>query len=143
MITKEGEWWTGTEAADIADFLKGHWPGSIGRVLFCKCDCRSEHFYLSSDENEGVAIRICAVCGNEHFIWDSEEFWHNAEPGVLECQCRNKVHELAVAVEFEEDYPGEVKRVIIGHRCLRCGLLGSNIDWPVTQAHSDQLEQLV
>ncbi len=50
-------------------------------ILFqSKCECGSVVFELETDDNEGVARRLCIQCGAPHFLCDSIEHWSEAEP---------------------------------------------------------------
>ena len=92
------------------------------------CSCGSNLFSLLVDENEGVAIRVCNSCKNEHPIGDSKEYMEEAELEECECPCGYSVFEITVGVSLYKN-SNDVKWVYIGCRCPNCGLTACYADW--------------
>jgi len=72
----------GTSPNDIKEFLESYTSqGYVAQEFrLSRCVCGSETFELFADDDEGCAKRICTLCGEEHFICDSEEYWSEATP---------------------------------------------------------------
>lgn len=92
------------------------------------CLCGSRHFRLAIDDTEGVAMRHCSACGQEHLIGDSADYLEGAELEECECPCGHGVFELTVGVAL---YPEseDVRWLYLGCRCVACGLAGCYGDW--------------
>lgn len=136
-IDRSGKWWTGSEAADIQEYLKayeaeGH---TVNETRLCKCVCGSTEFELKADRNEGCAERTCVACGTKHLICDSAEYWDDAEPEAWTCtECGAKTCNLGVGFSLYEPEEGEeadVRWVSVGERCTACGTLGCYVDWKI------------
>ncbi len=136
-INTSGKWWVGSEAADIADYLKAYKAEGyeVQETRICKCNCGSTAFELEADRDEGCAQRTCAVCHEKHFICDSAEFWEEAQPESWKCtECRSNACNLGVGFSLyalEEKQEPDVCWVSVGQRCTKCGALGSFVDWKV------------
>jgi hypothetical protein len=63
-INTSGKCWAGSEAADIANFLKAYKAQGyeVHATRLCKCRCGSIAFELEADHDEGCAQRTCAAC---------------------------------------------------------------------------------
>ena len=84
-IDKSGEYWVGTMAADLDEYLRlltaESYPAD--RIVHATCTCGNDRFRLQADSNEGCARRVCTRCRRTHLICDSEESWSDAEPEAL------------------------------------------------------------
>ena len=138
-IDKSGQWWKGTEFADVAEYLRDQTADGYpaDEVVQSVCTCGHTVFRLEVDEDEGCARRTCAACRKQAFICDSEEFWDEAEPMKLACPCRGRLFEVGVAFSKRED--GDVRWITIGRRCVKCGVLGSPVDWKIDYGPTDHL----
>ena len=143
-IDTSGEWWVGTEANDIREFLIAYeaegYPVHETRV--CTCGCGSVSFKFSADRDEGCAQRICVSCGAAHFIGDSEEYWEEAEPEAWQCGCGSKTCNVGVGYALRKADLGkqpDVRWISIGNRCTNCGTLGSFVDWKIDYGPSYHL----
>jgi len=139
-IDKSGSWWKGTEFADVAEYLREYTADAYpaDEVVQSVCSCGHTVFQVEGDRDEGCARRTCAACGVEAFIGDSDEYWADAEPVKLVCVgCRGLVFEVGVAFSKRED--GDVRWITIGERCVRCGILGSFVDWKIDYGPTDHL----
>lgn len=79
--------------------------------------------------DEGVAKRTCATCGIEHVVCDSED---NHEEGarLRKFKCACKADLVNVGVSFSMHESGQAVRWLwVGHRCAKCGVLGSMAAW--------------
>ena len=136
-IDTSGKWWVGGEPADVRGFLEAYAEKGYElhqfRLSTCRCGCIE--FHLHADDNEGVAIRVCAKCAAEHFICDSGEFWEDAEPEQWRCikKCKSDVCNVGVGFSQYADSPTSIKWIYIGVRCARCGILGCFAGWKVAQ----------
>lgn len=122
-------------AEHVRAITEGGYPARV--VLQSTCACRGSIFRLSADEDEGCAQRTCVACGAESFIGDSDEFWEDAEPEHVECECGADEFEVAVGFSFREDE--EVRWLTVGARCTACGLMSSPADWKIDYAPTDHL----
>lgn len=147
-IDKSGELWVGSDAADIAEYLReaqaqGYVPDEI-RV--CKCGCGSTEFKLEADAEEGCAQRSCIACGAAHLICDSAEYWDDSEPAPVACAaCGAEDFNLAVGFSLYDaqgDEARDVRWLSVGSRCLSCGTLDLPVDWKVGYGPSHQLLDL-
>jgi hypothetical protein len=138
-INTSGEWWTGTEASDIQqyllDFTADGYP--VKEFRLAKCSCGSQSFFLDIDE-EDAAKRTCIECGKEHLMCDSEEYWTGAESERCTCPCGSESMNVGVGFSLYPD-DGEVKWLYVGCRCEECGVLGCYSDWKIGYAPSKHL----
>ncbi|SNT32805.1 hypothetical protein SAMN05421770_107214 [Granulicella rosea] len=139
-IDKSGTWWVGSEPQDIGGFLEAYSAKSYKTDLFrlSTCKCGGTAFSLLADEDEGCAQRICARCGEEHFLCDSEDYLEDATLEAWECvECEGAVANVGVGFSLYED--GEIRWLYVGARCAACGMLGCYSSWKVAYAPSKQL----
>jgi hypothetical protein len=139
-IDETGKWWKGENFDDLAEYIRlltaeGYPADEVAQSI---CPCGGTRFRLLADRNEGCAKRICAACGKEAFIADSEETWSDARPKTIRCPCRGKLLELGVGFALREDRR-EVKWVTVGQRCTACGVLASYVDWKIDFSPSEHL----
>jgi hypothetical protein len=141
-IDTSGEWWVGTEPADLRAFLEAYAEEGykVHQFRLSTCKCGSVEFQLQADDNEGVAQRRCARCMAEHFICDSGEFWGDAEPEKWRCvECKSEECNIGVGFSQYEDLPTSIKWIYIGVRCVKCGILGCFAGWKVGQDEATHL----
>ncbi len=142
-IDTSGEFWKGKSTDDLIEYIriltKEGYPTS--KHIVAKCSCGKQHFQLTADQDEGCAKRICASCGIEKFICDSEENWQGSSPKKLKCNCRKDIFEIVVGFSLRDG--GEIKWVYIGERCVNCELLGSYVDWGIDYAPTKHLYSMV
>ena len=93
-----------------------------------RCGCGESRFRLELDEDQGVAVRICAACAVRHIMADGSEYLENAELQTCSCTCEADVFEITVGVALYEDSE-DVRWLYVGCRCVSCGLLGCYGDW--------------
>jgi hypothetical protein len=139
-IDRTGRWWTGTDFADVAQYLREYtargYPAD--EIVQRVCTCGHTGFRLDGDPDEGCVRRTCASCRARAFIGDSGDYWDDAEPVTLACRgCRGGVFEVGVAFSKRDD--GDVRRITVGERCLRCGVLGSFVDWKIDHSPTAHL----
>jgi hypothetical protein len=142
-IDTTGTWWTGTEFADLSEYLqaltKTTYPASEVRQSVCRC--RQTVFALHADRMEGCAQRTCCSCGDRAYLVDSADSADEARLRPVKCPCGGKKFEIGVGFSFREN--GEVRWITIGQRCVACGVLASYADWSIDYAPSRQLLQQV
>jgi ribosomal protein S27AE len=139
-IDTSGKWWKGTDFADLAEYLRGFTADGYpaDEIVQSVCTCGHTRFRVEGDPNEGCARRTCAACGAQTFIADSGEYWDEAEPVKLSCRpCRGRIFEVGVAFSKREN--GDVKWITLGERCVRCGVLGSFVEWKIDYSPTDHL----
>jgi len=132
-IDTSGKWWKGSTPEDIAEYLHAlsadSYPSSEFRIS--RCQCGGVVFQLEVEQDEGVAKRTCASCGNEHLICDSAE---NYEEGTklkkFKCVCKATLANVGVGFSFYEESKA-IRWLWVGHRCVKCGVLGSMLEWKV------------
>jgi hypothetical protein len=132
-IDDSGEWWVGSDAADIAAYLtvytrsEGAYPVKVCRLI--RCPCGSLRFRVARAAE--VTQRICAACGRRKFIcrakadWEEAEAEESVEPYIC-VSCGSKEANLAVGFAGYEENPelDAVKWFYVGLRCATCGVLG-------------------
>jgi len=129
----------GREFVDLASYLREvtEETNPTRVVLESTCGCRATAFLLEADAAEGCARRVCQACGAEAFLGDSEEFWSQAEPEQVRCDCDAEVFEIGVGYSFRAD--DEVSWLTVGSRCLACGLMTTPVDWKIDYAPTEHL----
>ena len=148
-IDTTGKWWVGSEAKDVEEYLRALKPEGhpVHDTRVCQCTCGSLDFGLRADRNEGCARKTCFKCGTKSFLGDSAEYWKDATPRTWKCtECGSKVCNLAVGFSLYEADPGEaadVRWISVGQRCVKCGTLGSFVDWKVAYGPSHHLLEQV
>jgi hypothetical protein len=132
-IDTTGEWWKGSEAADLVEYLKAAtveaYPVDEIRAVHCHCGC--DTFQLEVDPLEGAARRTCTSCDSARMVCDSADSWEEAEPEEFECVgCRSRQANVYVGFSL---YPEEdaIRWLYIGVRCNGCGILGVFGDWKI------------
>jgi hypothetical protein len=139
-IDKSGKWWRGSEFGDVVQYLREYTADGypVRSVVQCVCECRGTAFKLEGDRDEGCARRTCVACERQAFIGDSAEFWDEAKPKLCRCPaCKGVAFEIGVGFSLRDD--GDVRWITIGQRCLKCGLLGSFVDWSIDYGPADHL----
>ena len=138
-IDTSGDFWKGSGAADIDEYLAAYTEDQYpaDRFVHAKCTCGATGFRLEVDPDESTAKRICTSCGAEVLMLDSAEYWEESEPAVVECACGSDVHEVAVGFSHRDD--GSIKWVTVGVRCISCGVLGSPADWKIDYDPTEHL----
>jgi hypothetical protein len=131
-IDDSGEWWVGSDAADIEPYLRaltesdGSYPVSVFRGI--SCGCGSDAFHL---ERAGeVTRRQCANCGSQRLICRITEDWEEAtqEDGVEPYSCVGcGGHQANLGMGFatydEAPDMDAVRWFYVGVRCMGCGIL--------------------
>ncbi len=133
-IDKSGAWWTGSDPADITEYLKEFAAGGYEvrdvRSLGVCAGCGSSAGYrLRVDDEQGVAERTCAGCELVTLMLDSAEFIDEAELEGVACPCGGEVFDVAVGFAFTAH--SQVKWVSVGLRCKLDGVLGCYADWKI------------
>jgi hypothetical protein len=139
VIDQTGEWWTGEDFGDLAEYLRivtaEGYPAD--RVLQSVCTCGGTAHRLDADPVESAARRTCVACGARAFIADSDEYWSEAKVERWRCGCESDTAELGVAFSLRSD--GEVRWITVGLRCTGCGLLDAVVDWKIDYGPSTHL----
>jgi hypothetical protein len=140
-IDRTGEWWLGTDAADIDEFIHAFSESGYlaSKVVRAQCSgCSGTTFRVAVDDDEGFVERCCVACGSRTAILDSEDVREDAEPDDVACPCGNKVFEVAVGFALR-DNSRDVKWVYVGLRCIDDGVLGVCADWKIDESPSHHL----
>jgi hypothetical protein len=121
----------GDAQGDIREELRDYSRNNgyeIEHFVDAVCACGKRVFVLKLDDPQGVAVRVCAVCKNEHPLGDSADFMEEAEIQECECPCGAGLFEITAGVAL---YQGseDVKWLYIGCRCVACGLTACYGDW--------------
>ena len=139
-IDASGEYWKGTEAADLKAFLEDYEAGGypVARVVPAACTCGAGRFEIALSDDGDAVRRRCARCGEEKLMLDSAEHWDaDDEPDECACPCEGEVFEAAVGFACRDD--GSIRWVSVGLRCVECGILGVYADWKIDYEPSAQL----
>jgi hypothetical protein len=93
-----------------------------------RCSCGADTFRLYTDEEAGVAVRVCGTCENRHYVGDSEEYIDEADLQQSICVCDTEVFQISVGVAL---YPesSDIRWVYVGCRCPTCSLVGVYGNW--------------
>jgi hypothetical protein len=138
-IDTSGKWWKGTEFADIDEYLRGFTADGYPahEIVQSICGCGHTVFRLEGDRDAGCACRTCVGCKTVSFIGDSGMYWDEADITKFSCRCRARQFEMGVAFSRHED--GEVRWITVGVRCVKCGVLGSPVDWKIDYSPTGHL----
>jgi hypothetical protein len=138
-IDKQGKYWKGTSFADLDEYIRAYTQEGYpaGTVKQSVCACGGASFQLEADPDEGCARRICSSCDKTEFIGDSAELWDEAEPETCVCPCKGVRFEIGIGFSLRQD--GEVKWITVGERCLKCGVLGSFVNWKIDYSPTHHL----
>lgn len=130
-IDDGGQYWTGTEFADVVTYLEELEPGGypVHRVVEARCACGNGRFRLLLERENELARTECVSCGALTFVADSDAHWDEAEAEIesLSCSCGGDVYEVGLGLCVRQGR--WVRWGSLGCRCVACGLLGSPIDW--------------
>ncbi len=128
-INTSGEWWRGSEPADITTYLESLKPGGypVNRVVHAVCDCGSTRFDLFIERENELARTVCCSCKRKAFVSDSESHWSAQTSAPIKCPCGCEQAELGLGLCIREDK--WVRWMSLGTRCVACGVLGSPLDW--------------
>ena len=140
-IDRTGELWTGTDAADLEEYLaaysKDGYP--VRRTVAARCgSCGGTVFAVTVDDEEGCAVRTCSDCADEHPMLDSAEYVDEADLEQTECPCGGEDFEVVAGFAFYDD-SGDVRWVYLGLRCVFDGVLGCYADWKIDYSPTDHL----
>lgn len=130
MLQERGELLYGTEATDIAAFLRFSWPfdlptvddvdvnGEPRLIVWVNVDAGA----LAVSRKDDPADVLTFVAGCEHR-------WKSRGSRRMICSCGSDVHEVAAAHQVND--AGDDVWVVTGTRCPACGLLASPVDWNI------------
>jgi hypothetical protein len=124
-IDRSGDWWRGSAAADLDEYLASI-RGATARRVPARCPCGGAEFRVAVDDHDDCAARTCAVCGATHVMLESDERWEEAQPEECQCPCGADRFDVAVAVAPGAGGPA---RVTVALRCVACGVLGVYAEW--------------
>ncbi|MFG2053260.1 hypothetical protein ACGFI9_04430 [Micromonospora sp. NPDC048930] len=145
MIDTTGEWWTGDNAADVADYLReyaaeGYPVDHVADSVCASCDGRTFRLTINALSNDG-AHRTCVGCGSSAFIADSEDYWEDEAVGRVVCPCGADIFDVAVGFALRGTRE-DVKWISVGVRCVADGVLAVPVDWKINYGPSLHLLQL-
>jgi hypothetical protein len=139
-IDTSGEWWVGSERADIQEFLASYtrsedsYPSTVYRSIVCPCG--SDRFRL--ERARSVVRRTCPACGARTFVCRKADDWDEAAaveaPEPCACvECNSAEVNVIVGFALYDDHPeiDAVKWFYVGVRCSHCGVLGCFSDGKV------------
>jgi hypothetical protein len=128
-VDTSGKWWKGTEISDIDEYLAALEPEGypVTETRHAQCSCGNRTFRLMLDRDEELGQTTCGACGKVTFTGDSGEFWSEASPEPLGCECGSTLYEVGLGLSIRENT--WVRWLSIGLRCARCGILSSPLDW--------------
>lgn len=129
-LTKNGEHWYSDNQSHIREVIVEYSISSYIATHFADavCICGNNTFGLYIDNNEGVAIRVCNKCFEDHPIADSGEYMDDSEEEECACPCSGESFEITVGVALYVDSE-DVRWIYIGCRCADCGLTAVYGDW--------------
>ncbi len=133
-IDTSGKWWKGSIPEDIGEYLQALSSSSYLATEFrlSRCQCGGVVFRLEVEQDEGVAKRVCADCGNEHLVCDSaESYEEGAKLKKFKCVCKATLANVGVSFSLYEEGKA-IRWLWVGHRCVKCGVQGSMVEWKVS-----------
>ncbi|MEV4630469.1 hypothetical protein AB0J90_29830 [Micromonospora sp. NPDC049523] len=147
VVLREVDGWpVGENLEDLAEYAtaQGAEGYNVHEVRLCRCTtCGGHVFGVHGDLEERAVKRICRGCGSECFIADSGEYWHDASPGVMVCECDGDGDEedfnIAVGCSLYVDGVG-IRAIAITSRCIACGRLGYWVDWMIRSGEMHLLD---
>lgn len=111
---------------------------AVDRVVPCVCRCGADEFSVLFDDEVGVAARICAACGDEHGMLDSDDHFDDVEAvDMATCTCGGQKFTAAVGFALLPD--GEVRWVSVGLSCTADRVAGVYVDWKIDYGPSSGL----
>lgn len=131
-IRQKGDYYYGDNVADLKTLLgeyseqNEHPAAGFEQSV---CICGGKKFVLSTDERQGVAIRRCTTCNEEHIMIDDEQMAATARPEKHGCICEKQAFFLMSAVATQPDNEKKASWYYIGAMCPSCGLIGVYADW--------------
>jgi hypothetical protein len=138
-IDESGEWWIGSDAADIKEYLdalttfgSGYRVTAFWSVI---CPCGSDRFCLV--KSRATTQRTCAKCEQVRYIvrFGNELGWKEDEADLYTCVgCRGRVVNVCLGFADYAGHPGYKDRpghplpdavlwFFVGVRCVTCGIL--------------------
>ena len=146
VVDASGDWWTGTAAEDVAEYLRAYKPGGyeVGDVQIvgpCSSCGSAAGYRLQVDDEQGYAERVCESCQHSCVMLDSADVADVAEPIEAGCPCGGVTFDVGVGFSLRED--GDVRWVSIGMRCHDDGVLGVYTDWKIDYSPTDGLRARV
>lgn len=138
-VSKRGEYSYGTDDADIrSEIVKYSRDNKYKAVKFATalCACGSSSFALETDEDAGVANRICAACGTTKLMGDSAKYFAEATLENHVCVCDHDYFGIMSGVALYRE-SNDVRWYYIGCRCRSCSLVGVFADWKSESGEAD------
>ena len=130
-LRTQGKFRYGDAQSDLRDELTNYSRANAYPIEYfadAVCVCGNTTFALLLDDEEGVAVRVCARCEEQHAIGDSSRYLWEAELGECACPCGNEQFEISVGVALYADSE-DVKWFYLGCRCITCELVACYGDW--------------
>jgi len=141
-VTKRGSTGTGTDAADLDEYLRafaagGYAVADVVPAVCVACAPTTAGFAVALDDEVGAAARRCLACHVEVSMLDSKDHLEDADLGDAARPCGGQQFDVAVGFAFLEDQ--EVRWVSVGLRRRTDGLLGVYVDWKLDYSPSRHL----
>jgi hypothetical protein len=130
-LQKKGKYWYGSTPEDTkAELIKFSKLNGYEATKFSEsvCTCGNRSFKLKTDEDEGVARRICTACATSHLMGDSAEYASGAKLEKHGCICDSETFQLLSGVALYNE-SNDVRWYYIGCLCTKCNLVGVFADW--------------
>lgn len=131
-ITQKGDYYYGDNVADLK-ILLGEYSeqNELSATEFEQsvCVCGGKKFVLSTDERQGVALRCCTTCKEEHIIIDDENMATKARPEEHGCLCEKQAFFLVSAIATDAHDSKKATWYYQGAMCPSCRLIGVYADW--------------
>jgi hypothetical protein len=153
MIDTTKKYWTGENFSDLKEYLNLLWKQEmhvfLGKTLQANCLCGYDIFQFKYFPDDGIALTTCSRCRKSFFICDSGEYYEEVvkseNPRELKCNiCKTKDFQMGIGFSYREnDINKDIKWIIVGTRCQRCGTLGSPIDWEINYGPTNHLENIL
>jgi hypothetical protein len=130
MLQERDELLYGDSIADIAEFLRFSWPLELSRFDSIDIDGESKLIvWFNVEAGSAAASRKDDPADVMTFVPTAEARWRQSGSRRMICSCGSDLHELVAGHQLKDD--GSDAWIVVGTRCVECGLLSSPVDWNV------------
>jgi hypothetical protein len=110
----------------LAEYSRVNYPVEL--FVDCVCVCGNRKLLLQVCTEEGVAVRTCLSCGEQHVMFDGGNYLEDADLADAECLCGGDELEITAGVALYSNEQS-VRWLYVGGRCPECGRIACYGDW--------------
>lgn len=130
----------GKEPDDLVGYLHSlsDDPDYVEEFRLARCGCGSVEFRFHADYDEEVCRRTCVKCRVKHWLCDCEAYSNRARRQKWVCPgCEKSVVNVGVRFLLYQSRGG-VWFIIVGVRCVSCGLMDCPLSWKVAAGPAER-----